>query len=264
MKHADTLQASSAQERSTAVAPTPSSGKKAFCEGDRQELMERYYPLVRSVVNSMRCYLPPCADLDELHSVGVTGLVSAVGRYDPAQAPTFEGYAALRIRGAILDELRRMDWMPRASRNKARQLAKAVETLEQKHGRAPTENEIREHMGLNLSEFRRLQIKVRPVSFISLDGPVNTDSEGVDLHEAIPDEHAENCRERIEKSELFKLVSEKIQLLNERQRKVLALYYFEGMRLSEIAEIYGVTEARICQIHTQALGILRKHCSAVN
>ncbi len=231
---------------------------------DRNRLLEEHYPLVDNVVKSMLSYLPRCADFEELHSVGTTGLIAAVQKYDPAQSGTFKAYASMRIRGAILDELRRMDSLPRTRRAKVRELNRVVEELEQKLGRAPRNEETADAMGLTLAELERYQEKARPVVLLSLDGaPAQEDEGEVNLHEAIADENSRPCYEDLEKSEFIGLMADMIQDLPERQQKVLAMYYYEGMRLAEIAEVFGVSEARICQIHTQALGTLRRSIQRV-
>ncbi|QYY36156.1 FliA/WhiG family RNA polymerase sigma factor [Ruficoccus sp. ZRK36] len=225
----------------------------------QHELLEEHYPLVNTVVKSMLSYLPRCADFEELHSVGVTGLVAAVQKFDPEQSGTFKAYASLRIRGAILDELRRMDSLPRTRRAKVRELSKVVEELEQKLGRAPQDAEVADAMGLTMAELERYQQKARPIVLVSLDGAGGQDEDTeATLHEAIADQNSRPCYEDLEKSEYIEMMVELIEELPERQRKVLAMYYHEGMRLAEIAEVFGVSEARICQIHTQALGTLRR------
>ncbi len=225
------------------------------------KLVERHYPQVRTVVSQMRHYLPSCADLDELHSVGLTGLIAAVRRFNPTQTKTFEAYAAMRIRGAILDELRRLDWMPRSARHSARQLRKTVDNLEQGLGRVPTEEETRKHLGLNRLDFDKLQLRVRPIHFLPLDKPLERDNgNGVlmNLHECIADESTPPAQANLEHEEALQALASTIKLLPERHRQVLMLYYFHNRRLSEIAEAFKVTEARVCQIHGQALQLLRQ------
>ncbi len=230
----------------------------------QNELLEEHYPLVNTVVKSMLSYLPRCADSEELHSVGITGLIAAVQKFDPKQSGTFKAYAAMRIRGSILDELRRMDSLPRTRRAKVRELSKIVEELEQKLGRAPRDSEIADAMGLTMAELERYQLKARPVVLVSLDGASSQDDDSeVNLHEAIADQNSRPCYEDLEKSEYIDLMADMINELPDRQKKVLAMYYYEGMRLAEIAEVFGVSEARICQIHTQALGVLRRNIQRV-
>jgi RNA polymerase sigma factor for flagellar operon FliA len=170
----------------------------------------------------------------------------------------------MRIRGAILDELRRLDCLPRTARAKARKLQEVIQRLEQRFGRAPNDEEIRGELELSPKEFKRMMSRVRPISFVSLDGAyANADPDAPDLHESIADETHTPCFEKMQKQELITMIGRKIKQLPERQQKILAMYYFEGMRLAEIAEVFGVTEARICQIQGQALGQLRKYATSV-
>ena len=223
------------------------------------ELLEQYLPLVRKVVMSLAKHLPPQVDVDDLHSVGTMGLISAVRRYDVEQEKTFEAYAVMRIRGAVLDELRRLDSLPRTARAKARQLQETVQRLEQCLGREPSEVEVSDALGMQLGDFRRMKSQVRPLSFLSLDNrqSVNNEQES-DLHEAIADEHQSLGSDECQQTELVGLLRDKIALLPDRQKRVLAMIYFEEMRLSEIAEVFGVTEARVCQIRSQAIANLRR------
>ncbi|MEO0794080.1 MAG: FliA/WhiG family RNA polymerase sigma factor [Verrucomicrobiota bacterium] len=226
---------------------------------DRNALISQHYPLVRSIVNSMLAHLPACADADELHSVGVTGLIAAVDRYKPEHAATFRSYAGTRIRGAILDELRRMDALPRTRRAKVRRMRETVEKLEQQYGRAPTDTEIAKSLNLSPKQYDRFRQGAEPVHFVSLDQSHRSANEDEpNLHETIADDRAEPVFDKMEHNELVKEVIEMIQDLPERQRSILIQYYYEGKRLAEIAETYGVTEARICQIHTQAVAKLRR------
>ncbi len=226
---------------------------------DQAALVEQFLPLVHAVVGGMRNQLPQHADLEELASVGVTGLMAAIEKFDPEQRNTFEGYAVLRIRGAILDELRRMDAMPRTARHKWRKLQGVVADLEQRKGRAPTEEEVRVELGLTPKEFSKFQRQTHNLSFFSLDGgAIDGDEDAGNFHDLIADENQPIGSDLAEHKEQLALLADFLEALPERQQKVLALYYHEGLRLSEIAEIFAVTEARICQIHTKALGSLRK------
>lgn len=248
-------------ERSTTTATLHE--KDADRRALEDKLVEQYLPIVKSIVNRMMSHLPPHVDFEDLHSIGIMGLVAAIKKYDASQGNTFEAYARMRIRGAILDELRRLDCLPRTARAKARKLQEVIGQLEQKLGRAPRDEEIRAALDMTPKEFRRMMTRVRPVSFISLDGAYHTtDPDAGDLHESIPDESQSLCHEKLQKQELIEMVGKKINQLPERQRKILAMYYFEGMRLAEIAEVFGVTEARICQIQSQALGHLRKYVTS--
>lgn len=222
-----------------------------------RELIERHLPLVKTVVGRMRVHLPPHIDVDDLQGVALVGLMTAVRRYDPQQGQAFHGYAMLCIRGAVLDELRRMDWMPRTLRHKARQLKETLARLEGEHGRAVTEEEAADALGMNIGDYRALLDEVRPISFVPLDAEADESGEAGFLHETIADGEQPLPGAALERRELLGLVADHITRLPDMQRKVLALYYHEEMRLSEIAEVFDVTESRISQIHTQAVLSLR-------
>ncbi len=229
------------------------------------ELFDTYMPLVRSIVARIKINLPPHIDEQDLHSVGITGLINALKKYDPAQKKSFGSYAAMRIRGAILDELRRMDWMPRNARTNFKKLRKTVDELEQRLGRPAKEEEIRKELGLSVKEFEALMAEVRPISFLPLDNASSSsdDSDSADLYEVIPDDNVVPVTSKMEKDEVTRLVAERINQLPEVPRKVLAMYYFQDMRLAEIAEVFGLTESRICQIHSQAIISLRSYITSV-
>lgn len=229
---------------------------------DEKELIERFLPLVRNVVDRIKLTLPPHIDADDLYSVGVTGLIAAVRKYDPEQGNTFASYAAMRIRGAVLDELRRMDWCPRRTRARARKLKESINALEQKIGRTATEVEICDELGLSPQEYAKWLDEVRPVTFVALDQhSEGEDSEGASLHELLADEHDTTGRDSLEKQEMLQLLSQRIAELPDIPRKILAMYYFENMRLAEIAAVFGLTESRICQIHSQTIIGLRAYLS---
>jgi RNA polymerase sigma factor for flagellar operon FliA len=170
----------------------------------------------------------------------------------------FSAFATLHIRGAVQDELRRMDWMPRTIRDKAKKYSESLGALEQRLGRAPSDDEIRKDLTLSATEYESLMDEIKPASFLPLDGAAyNEDSDTVALHDIIPDDTQTTGRDELQKKELVKLVLTRLQALPDMQKKVLAMYYFEEMRLAEIAEVFGVTEGRISQIHTQAVLGLR-------
>lgn len=233
------------------------TGERPANAKDTRALLEEYYPLVKSVVRTMLVHLPSCADAEELESVGVFGLIAAVDKYDESQRKTFRGYAALRIRGAILDELRRMDTLPRTRRAKLRRLQETVECLEQRLGRVPSDEELAEAMNMSLAELRRYQSKAQPVVTISLDNTQNDEGEMSNLHEAIADESNLPCLEKMERDESMQMLSQAFATLPERQQEVVRLYYFEEKRLADIARFFHVSEARVCQIHNQALKKMR-------
>lgn len=249
------------------TAPTPVNAWRVYQGAqnhtiDEKELIERYLPLVRNVVDRIKLNLPPHVDVEDLYSVGVTGLIAAVRKYDPEQGHTFAGYATTRIRGAILDELRRLDWCPRRARAKAKKLKESINELEQKLGRAASEEEVRLHLGLSPKEYAKWVEEAKPVCFVAIDQTAeNEDSDGASLHELIADESDVSVRDRMEKDELMQLVAQRISELPDIPKKILAMYYFENMRLAEIAAVFNLTESRICQIHAQTVIGLRAYIS---
>jgi RNA polymerase sigma factor FliA len=225
-----------------------------------QRLIENHLPLVRSIVERMRRKLPNKIETDELYSIGVTGLVAAARNYRPSQESSFASYATTRIRGAILDELRRMDWMSRATRSKAKRLGSAISKLEQEQGGSISQDSLCAEMHMTEGELADLMEEVRPVKFVSLDG-IDEQSEAEDqsLHEIIPDDSCIAPLDVLERKEVLSLLAQRMEQLPAVPKKVLAMYYYENMRLSEIAACFGLTESRICQIHTQTVGLLRNY-----
>ena len=225
---------------------------------DEKDLIERYLPLVRNVVDRIKLNVPAHVDADDLYSVGITGLIAAVRKFDPNQGSTFASYAAMRIRGAILDELRRMDWCPRRARARSRKLKTAINDVEQKLGRAATDTEVRTALGLNETEYAKWVEEAKPVTFIAIDQNADGDEGGgASLHELLRDESDRTGRDNLEKAELLQLLTQRIAELPDIPKKILAMYYFENMRLAEIAAVFGLTESRICQIHAQTILGLR-------
>ena len=217
-----------------------------------EQNLKNHMPLVRSVVDRMRASLPPTVDVEDLYSVGLMGLIHALRRFDPTLGVTFASYATMRIRGAVLDELRRVDWLSRSLRVKAKKVTEIIAGIEQREGRPATEAEIADELGISSEEYSILLDEVRPLSYVELDALAG-DDEDSSLHEVIADENQPNARDIALKQELIKLVVERLQMLPDMQRKILAMYYFENLRLAEIAKVFGVTESRVCQIHTQAV-----------
>jgi len=231
---------------------------------DEKDLIERYLPLVRNVVDRIKLNVPAHVDADDLYSVGITGLIAAVRKFDPQQGSTFASYAAMRIRGAILDELRRMDWCPRRARARSRKLKSAINDVEQKVGRAATDEEVSAALGLNAKEYAKWVEEAKPVTFIAIDQHADgEEGEGASLHELLADDADVTGRDNLEKAELLQLLTQRIAELPDIPKKILAMYYFENMRLAEIAAVFGLTESRICQIHAQTILGLRAYLSRV-
>jgi RNA polymerase sigma factor for flagellar operon FliA len=236
-------------------------------EGPDWSLLERYLPLVKSIVGRMRIYFPTGVDIDDLYSIGISGLITAVRRCDPDKTQSFASYAALRVRGAILDELRKLDWIPRSDRLQAKKLRSVINDLEQDLRRPATETEVAEAMCMSLHEYHRLLDTIRPVTFISLDSSASGDPNsegGNEVHDVVSDDTLPNARDDCERKETVLLLRERIKELPDMPRKVLMMYYYEGMRLAEIAEVFNLTESRICQIHAQAVISLRSYMDRVS
>ncbi len=245
----------------------PSTVVRAYqTEDDRNHLMETNLPLVKSVVDRMRIFLPPSLDLEDLYSVGLHGLMAAVRKFDPAQGTPFAGFAALHIRGAVRDELRKMDWTPRSVREKAKKLREAMDRVEQRLGRPSLESEVAEELSISLEAYWTLLDEIRPVSFVPLDEELTNEDGSVEsrFHDRIADENQEGALEVLERREILQLVVDQMKKMPELTRKVLAMYYFENMRLAEIATVFHLTEGRISQIHTQAVLSLRNFVRRIN
>ena len=243
------------------AAPAPQAARAARAyqsEAPDRLLVERHLPLVKHTVDRMRIFLPAVLDQDDLYSVGAAGLIAAARKFDVAQEATFPAFASLHIRGAVYDELRRMDWIPRSARERAKQVHEKLAEIEQRLSRPATEEEACAELGVSASEYAALIEEIRPATMMPLDGDVfSDDTEQLALHEIIPDDTQTPASETLDKKELVALLVEQIQKLPEVPKKVLALYYFENMRLAEIAAAFGLTEGRISQIHTQAVLSLR-------
>jgi RNA polymerase sigma factor for flagellar operon FliA len=223
-------------------------------------LVERYLPLVRYAANRLAMTLPDHVDRDDLHSAGLVGLLQALRNYDPASGTSFEGYARLRIRGAMLDELRRMDWVPRTVHEKSRKVQTVIGQLEQRMGRVPDDAEIAKAMKISIAEYHELLDEIRPAQFICLDAVCNSDGDETgSLYEVVANPNQVSPVEETSRAELKRVVFERLKQLPEIQRKVLALYYGEDLHLREIAEVFGLTESRICQIHSQAILSIRAY-----
>lgn len=219
-----------------------------------EEIVQQYLPLVRTVVGRLAMTLPPHVDIEDLYSAGLVGLLNAVRGFDSSSGTAFETYARLRIRGSVFDELRRMDWVPRSVHDKARKVQQAINDFEQKNGRTPTEAEMARTLNLSREEYDHLLEQIRPATFVCLDAaPTGESDDRASQYESIADFRSESPVDTTSRREMARLIAERLEQLPEMQRKVLALYYFEDMRLREIAEAFGLTESRICQVHAQAI-----------
>jgi RNA polymerase sigma factor for flagellar operon FliA len=223
---------------------------------DPGSLLKQYSPLVRRLAHQLIAKLPANVEIDDLIQVGMIGLNDALARFDPSQGVQFETFATQRIRGAMLDELRGSDWMSRGDRKHQRMIETAVHKLEQKLGRAPSETEIATEMGLKLTEYQELLGKVRGTQLVYLE-----DMSGDDGDEDFLDRHMvdtdSNPLGRLSDRKMREALVAAIENLPQREQYVMSMYYEHDMNLKEIAAVLGVTESRVCQLHSQSIARLR-------
>lgn len=226
----------------------------------RERLILHYAPVVKFVAGRVGANLPPSVEQGDLVSYGMVGLIEALERFDLDREVKFETYAIPRIRGAMLDELRALDWVPRSVRAKARQLERAMQSLQSRLQRDPTESELAEELGIDDTELQKRLDETAAMSIVALEEITTVsgeDGEGVSLLDTLPDEETPPPGTRVEKREAKRALLDAISGLRDRDRLVIGLYYFEGFTLSRIGEILGVTESRVSQIHSKALLALR-------
>ena len=232
---------------------------------NREEFILEYLPIVRGIAQRIWQRLPSHLDLEDLVSAGIMGLLDAMDKYDPARNTRFRTYAEFRIRGAILDELRAKDWLPRSIREKINHLLTAVKNLEQELGRTPTTEEIANELGISIEQANWWVAKYANMSLVSLEELINPYEAKVkeeDIEDWLASPISSNPFEALLAKELREIVLEELEKLPENEKQVLSLYYLENLNLKEIGEIMGVTESRVSQIHTQARLRLKKRISS--
>ncbi len=233
----------------------------------RERLILHYAPLVKYVAGRVGVGLPPNIEQADLVSYGIFGLIDAIEKFDIHRAIKFETYAISRIRGAIIDELRAIDWIPRSVRYKAREVERAYATLEAELHRTPTEAEVAEHLGIGLDDLHQIFSQVSYVNVVALDELLSVGGEKGDklsLVDTLEDTKAEDPVTAFEAEETKFLLAQAINQLPEREKIVVTLYYYEGLTLAEIGRVLGVTESRICQMHTKAVLQLRAKIAEVS
>lgn len=217
----------------------------------REKLILEYAPLVKVVAGRLSMYLGYNVEYEDLVSYGVFGLIDAIDKFDRGKEVKFETYASLRIRGAILDQIRKMDWIPRTVRQRQKQIDTAMKELEQRNGRPATDAELAAYMGISEDEFLEWQNQVKADNIISLNEYVE---QGNDISsEKSISSGFETPESVVEKSELKEILEEALELLTDKEKKVILLYYYEELTLKEISRVLEVSESRISQLHTKAL-----------
>ncbi|MFV0459053.1 MAG: RNA polymerase sigma factor WhiG [Actinomycetales bacterium] len=236
----------------------------------REQLILNYSPLVRYVASRVGVGLPPNVEQADLISYGIFGLIDAIEKFDIERGIKFETYAMSRIRGAIIDELRSMDWIPRSVRSKAREVERTYAALEAELHRTPSEAEVATRMGIPLRDLHAIFSQVSYVNVIALDellgggGSGGDKGDGMSLGDTLTDHKAVDPETAFEGEETKFLLARAIEQLPEREKIVVTLYYYEGLTLAEIGRVLGVTESRICQMHTKAVLQLRNKLAEVS
>jgi RNA polymerase sigma factor FliA len=229
----------------------------------RDRLILTYAPLVKYVAGRLGSGLPAHVDEGDLVSYGLLGLIGAIERYDPARDIKFETYAISRIKGAIIDELRALDWVPRSVRSRAREIERAIAELEAKLGTAPTDEQIAAKIGISVDELEESLTDISRSSIAALDELWSVSGEGdqVSLMDTIEDTQGIRPQEALDETEMREALADAIARLPEREKLVVTLYYYEELTLREIGEVLGVTESRVSQLHTKAILRLKARLS---
>ena len=222
----------------------------------REKIIIEYAPLVKVVAGRLSMYLGYNVEYEDLVSYGVFGLIDAIDKFDLNKDVKFETYASLRIRGSILDQIRKMDWIPRTVRQKRKKIEDAIRQIETQTGRNATDEEIAKELGIEETELNEWQVQLNVTNVVSLNEFVEQGGEPV--MDARNNSHFAQPEESIQEEELKKVLRESMDLLTEKEQKVILLYYYEDLTLKEISNILEVSESRVSQLHTKALAKMRK------
>jgi len=232
------------------------SGSKAA----KDKLLVEYSHLVKYATQRLAINLPPSVDRDDLYGAGILGLIKAVDTFEPDRGFKFETYAGHKIRGAVLDELRALDWVPRSVRQKARDLQRTFTRMENKLGRAPYDDEVCEELGVTMEEYEQILSEVTPATIVSLDETTSdafSDSKEIRMIDQVEDPESVNPLKEMGLDEVKGILKEAIISLPESERVVVALYHYEELTLKEIGVVLNLTESRVSQIHSKAMMKLR-------
>lgn len=225
----------------------------------RDELIVEYTPLVRFVVGRLGIPSTSMLEPEDLVSYGMIGLINAIDRFDPARGVRFEAFATTRIRGAVIDQLRVLNWLPRSAVTRLRQIETVLATLEQRLGRPAKEEEAAKELGVSTERYRQLIVEIG-VTVLSLDAPLSSlvrDEEILTLGDIIVDQRMPGPAEQVEQQELLQHLTQALDRLPQRERLLLSLYYHEELTMKEISRVMSISESRVCQLHMQAIMRLR-------
>jgi RNA polymerase sigma factor FliA len=245
--------------------PYERESRPALTVDERNAMVEEHLPLVKYIASRIAGRLPSHIEIDDLTNAGVIGLIDAVEKFDPARKIKFKTYAEFRIKGAILDELRALDWLPRSTRQKASRIERAFSEMEQQLGRSASDHEIVEHLGVSFEEYHQMLVEARGVRLISLDEMHLESDENSErnLLEFLANPDEVDPAEAMNLDQVYRIVADSIEALPEKERLVISLYYYDELTMKEIGEILEITESRVSQIHTKAILRLRGRLTKV-
>ena len=232
---------------------------------NREEVIIRYSPMIKYVANRIAMRLPPHIEVDDLISVGVLGLMDAITKYDSSRGAKFKTYAEFRVRGAILDELRSMDWVPRSIRQKASKVDKVVQGLQAKLRRTPEDEEVAKEMGLSLDQFHQTLNETKSIPIFSLEdlGIAKESGDQQSLLDCLAGKADADPQTQVRLIELKEIIAKAIDALPEKERLMVSLYYYEELTMKEIGAVLDITESRVSQIHSKAVYRLRTKLKAI-
>jgi RNA polymerase sigma factor FliA len=232
---------------------------------NREEVIKEYGPMIKYVANRIAMRLPPHIEVDDLISVGVLGLIDAIDKYDASRGAKFKTYAEFRVRGAILDELRSMDWVPRSVRQKASNLDGVVQKLQSQLGRPPEDDEVANEMGISIDELFNTMNETKSMPILSLEdlGVSNESGEKQSLLDCLAGKGDNDPQTSLRLNELKRIIAKAIDTLPEKERLMISLYYYEELTMKEIGEVLSITESRVSQIHSKAVYRLRSKLKTI-
>jgi RNA polymerase sigma factor for flagellar operon FliA len=238
--------------------------KRTGNESLRNELITMYTPLVKYLAGRITIQTQPHVEFDDLVSYGILGLIDAIEKYNPKMGSKFKTYATIRIKGAIYDELRLLDWVPRSVRQKAKEVEEVYTSLERKLGRSATDEEVAKSMNITVEELNKITLEISRTSIVSLDDYKHLGKYGDNelcIIDTVENQVVTGPETELEMKETKRLLMEAVNKLSQRERELIAFYYYNELTLREIGEVLGVTESRVSQLHTKAIQHLRDHLS---